>query len=330
MSIRRQKVAEILTKFPKASTMAIARIAFKENPLLFSSAFDARDVVRTIRGLRTSKGHNPIPEFVIEKQMGGRDPFAAIPDGLSSEEEWGPVSFDGPMRCLVLSDVHIPYHDRKSLVAALRYGKAQGADTILLNGDLCDFYAVSFWEKDPGRRNFADELKTVREFLETLKTSFPKAKIIFKEGNHEERLSRYMRVKAPELLGMDEFKLQNLLSIPRELFVTDKRPIRLGKLNVLHGHEYSFSISNPVNPARGLFLRTRAHSLCGHFHQSSYHSSRSVEQKNIACWSTGCLSELHPDYARLNEWSSGFAFVTVDKHGEFEVQNKYISNGKVY
>jgi hypothetical protein len=121
-----------------------------------------------------------------------------------------------------------------------------------------------------------------------------------------------------------------MLNIKDADYVTDKRPIRLGELNIIHGHEYKFAISNPVNPARGLFLRCKAYAMCGHFHQSSYHSEKNVEQNKIATWSTGCLCDMHPDYAPYNNWSHGFAFVETFADGKFEVQNKIIAHGRVF
>jgi hypothetical protein len=43
------------------------------------------------------------------------------------------------------------------------------------------------------------------------------------------------------------------------------------------------------------------------------------------CWSTGCLCDLTPEYARVNRWNWGFATVTVDTAGSFDVDNYRIS-----
>ncbi len=140
-----------------------------------------------------------------------------------------------------------------------------------------------------------------------------------------------MRVKAPELLGVPDFEIKALLNLRDGELVKDKRPIRLGDLNVLHGHEYKYAISNPVNPARGMFLKAKAYVICGHFHQTSSHSARTVEQQNLGAWSTGCLCDIHPDYSPMNDWNHGFAFVEVFANGKFKVENKFISpDGKVY
>lgn len=329
MTIQQEIITKLLDKFPKAGMLTIARMAYENNKSVFSSLAAARSNVRNLCGRKADGIKHPITHPRPAAKPG--DPFGKIPDGLTHFESWQSVQIDGALKCLILSDLHIPYHDRSAIITALAHGKKVGVDTVLLNGDTADFFSVSFWEKDPRKRRFADELKTVREFITTLRETFPKARIIFKEGNHEERWQRYMFVKAPELLGVAEFEPKAMLGLDGIELVNEKRPIRLGKLNVLHGHEYRFMISNPVNPARGLFLRCKAFALCGHFHQSSYHSAKTVEQKNVACWSTGCLCDLHPDYAVFNEWSLGFAVVETQNSGDFEVKNHYISaEGRVY
>lgn len=259
------------------------------------------------------------------------DPWAEFPKGII-EAEWKSIRVPGPVRCLILSDVHIPYHDSDALMAAIEYGKKHEADTIILNGDIVDCFSISRWEKDPRQRNFANEIKTTKHFLHLLRRTFPKAKIIFKLGNHEERWEKYMYLKAPELLGVPDFEFEKLFGLAGFDIecVKDCLPIKLGKLNVIHGHEYRFSISNPVNPARGFYMRAKTHCIGGHLHQSSQHSETNLEGKTISCWSTGALCNLHPMYARINNWCLGFAFVTTDRNGAFEVQNLRIVDGKVY
>jgi hypothetical protein len=139
-------------------------------------------------------------------------------------------------------------------------------------------------------------------------------------------------LKCPELLGIPDFDWSSIFSLDEQgiELVDGKRPTRLGKLNVIHGHEYRFQISNPVNPARGFFLRAKSHVLGGHFHQTSSHSEKSIENKVVTTFSTGCLSNLHPEYRPLNNWNSGFAFVQVEANGAFHVDNLRIIDGEVY
>ncbi len=168
--------------------------------------------------------------------------------------------------------------------------------------------------------------------LQHMRNTFPSAEMVYKLGNHEERYESYMQVKAPEKLKVEEFRIENLLHLDdlNIAIVKDCRPIRLGKLNILHGHEYKFAIQNPVSPARGLFLRAGANTLCGHFHKSSQHSKGDLEGKIVSTWSVGSLCQMHPRFAPINDWNHGFALVNVDKSGAFQISNMRIFNGKVY
>lgn len=322
---------KLLADYSKAGSLTLARMAFRDYPQVFLSVKSARSVFRRLRG--ASGAFQPgIKEFIRTPQKSG-DPFSKIPKAKLhfGGEPWGIVPYSGPLKSLVLSDIHFPYHDDVALSTALRYGRDNKADFILLNGDIADFFSISFWEKDPRERNFAAEVQGVQSFLGIIREGFPKARIVYKLGNHEERFIRYMSVKAPELLGIPDFEFKNLFRLDDlgiEL-VDGMRPVQLGKLNVLHGHEYKFNISNPVNPARGFFLRAKVHCMGGHLHQSSQHSEKNLEGKVVSTWSTGCLCDLHPDYRPLNPWNHGFAFVEVYKDGMFDVRNLTILNGKI-
>lgn len=333
MTDQQKVVASLIKKFPKSGNKTLARIAYKKHPLMFSSENAADLAVRRMRGAagkyqRDKK--NTVTEF-RGKSPKTIDAWADFPDGKVSAP-WEPIQMDGPMRCLVLSDVHIPYHDKAALRLAIKYGKENKADTIILNGDIIDCYSISRYEKDPELRNFANELQQTRLFFSLLRREFPKAKIVFKLGNHEERYEKFLFLKAPELLGVPDFRFDKLLHLDEfkiEL-VRDQNVIRLGKLNVLHGHEYRFGVNNPVNAARGYYNRAKAHVLAGHLHVTSNHKEKNLEGHVVSTWSTGCLCELHPAYNKYANWNVGFAFVIVDKEGAFRVNNLTIINGEIW
>ena len=232
---------------------------------------------------------------------------------------------------LVIGDIHVPYHNIPALTLALKYGLENDVNTILLNGDIIDFYAISRFEKDPRKRNFGHEVLMTRQFLTTLRQLFPNAAIYYKCGNHDVRYDHYIMRNAPDLLGMNEFSFESLMKLD-ELnitFIPDKQIIRAGNLTILHGHELGQSVFSPVNIARGLFLRAKDNALCGHHHQASEHSEPNINGKLTTCWSVACLCELHPDYMPINKHHHGFAHVKVMDTGEFEVSNYRIVNGKI-
>jgi predicted phosphodiesterase len=334
MTVSQEIISNLIRRFPGACSQTLARMAYQENPSVWKDEEGARWCVRYMRGAGGDKNRRnlAVREFMREPKQQG-DPFGKLPKAIGQLDDWHAVQIDGPLHVGVIADLHIPYHNSKAVMLALEDMRERGVDTILMNGDIADFYAVSFWETDPRRRKFKDEVEAVKQFLQVLRDGFPKARLIYKLGNHEERFERYMRVKAPELLDVADFEITSLFEFDalRIECVRDKRPVRLGQLNVLHGHEYRFAISNPVNPARGLLLRAKSHSMCGHFHRSSHDSGKNIEEKTVGAWSTGCLCEMHPEYAPLNNWNLGHAFVQVDRTGKFQVSNRFIGDdGKVY
>jgi predicted phosphodiesterase len=333
MTHKQQIAQDFLSRFPKAPTLTLARMAYRANKSVWSNLESVRKYFRMQRGAAGKRDRRWIKDkshFRAPQKPG--DPFGRLPEPLSDFDHWNPIYFPGPLRVLILSDVHIPFYDKIATVCALKYGKDFRPDMVLLNGDIADHHGESDYIKDPRRRDFPGEVRAVKDFLRVVRDLFPKARIIYKPGNHEFRHIRYMRIKAPELLGIPEFEFESIMGLADNdiQLIKDNQPVRLGKLNVIHGHEYNFAISNPVSPARGLFLKGISNGVCSHFHQSSQHSKRSLEQKVITNWSTGCLCNLHPEWRVMNDWNHGFMIVQIDKHDAFEVGNLRIVNGKAY
>jgi hypothetical protein len=160
---------------------------------------------------------------------------------------------------------------------------------------------------------------------------FPNAKIYFKLGNHDERLERYLKVKAPELLNLDCLSLGQLLDVNRFKveIVPDRRIATVGYLYIVHAHEFGKG-SGGVNPARWLYLKGKEMSMCAHFHRTSEHTEKSMADNVISCCSVACLCDLRPEYLPINNWNHGFARINRLDGKRFQVFNKKIIDGKVY
>jgi predicted phosphodiesterase len=331
-TIKGEICKDYLTEFSDLPTLTLAKMIYKQNPSVFKDVKQVNRLLQYYRGVsgerdrgRAERGGSLMPH------KGTYCPYDSLPEGLTCYSDWSQYRIEGKS-ILVLSDLHSPYHDKKALEIALRFGEDKSIDTILFNGDSIDFFSLSFWEKDPRERNFQNELNTFQAILGIVRELYPNAHLIMKIGNHEERLERYMKVKAPELLGYKYLDYEKLVD-PESKFnieiVRDKRIMRVGHLNIVHGHEFGKGMFSPVNPARGLYLRGKEIAMCGHHHRTSQHTETSMTGEIISCWSTGCLSDLHPDYLPINKWNHGFAWVRNDGEG-FHVENKKIINGKVY
>lgn len=309
-------------------TSKLAKIMYDENKLLFSNKEDARHSLRYLEGKAGKKSKIEYilnSKYYMEKNRSS-NPYA-LPE--SDETNFDPFILNAK-RVLLLSDIHIPYHSVDALTAALEFAEKENPDCILLNGDTLDFHGLSRFVKDPKKRSVSYELNAFKQFMDALKRIFPKSKIIFKVGNHEERYQHFLWTKAAELTDVSEFDFANIIKARAEgiEFVTDKKIINLNGLNIIHGHEFSSGFFSPVNVARGLFLRAKTSAIQGHNHQTSEHTESDMNGKITTTWSVGCLCELHPAYSPINKWNWGFAIIDSADDG-FEVRNKRIFKGKV-
>lgn len=316
------------TEYPDMPTLKLARIMYSKNKLLFKDVENARYALRHIEGKtgRTFKDQS-LNSFVLNEAR-PYNPYK-LPD--SDEASYEPFVFKGHKRIAIFSDIHAPFHNISALTAAINYSKKDKPDALLLNGDTIDCHKLSRYVKDPNKRNFKLELDTFKALFDVFEKQL-KCKIYFKVGNHEERYENFLFEKAKELVGIEEFEFENIIKARARGIdiISDKRYMQMNELCGIHGHEYVGGISAPVNPARGLFLRSKVSCFQGHNHQTSEHTEPTLTGKMVTTFSLGCLCELHPQYMPLNKWNAGFAIVELDPNGKnYEFRNKRILNGKV-
>lgn len=324
---KKQIVVEYLEKFPKSTTNSIARLIYDTFPLDFNNFESVRSMVRKYRGERGESNVTVLAQRTEDQRK------QAMSHKLPESDYTTTAPFiipKGQNNILILSDIHFPYQDNQALELAINYGIEQGVNAVYLNGDILDFFQLSRFTKDRRLRDLAGELQIGRDFLKLLQETF-NCPIYYKIGNHEKRYEDYLMIKAPELLGIDDFKLEQLLRF-REFGVTlvkDKQMALAGKLPILHGHEWHGGFAPPVNPARGLFLKAKESALVGHHHRTSEHTEKSLSGQVTTTWSTGCLCGLQPDYQPYNNYNHGFAHVKVDKEGNYELKNIRIIDYKI-
>ncbi len=168
-------------------------------------------------------------------------------------------------KVLFIPDTHRPYHDKKAWALMLKAAKVFKPDTIVVQGDFADFYAVSSHSKSPSRSQCLQfEVDDVNVGLDELDKLGAKKKV-FISGNHEYRLERYLEDKAPELFNL--VKVKDLLRLKERgwIYVPYKRDTRLGKL---------FSTHDCGNAGRTAVLKaldTYQHNITiGHTHRMAY------------------------------------------------------------
>lgn len=278
---------------------------------------------------RKKKPDTPVGEsFKLHKPSNkSKVPAPPLPDAI--ERDTSALEMDSPGWWWVVSDIHFPFHDKTAIELGCKEAKKRNCVGILLNGDIIDCLGLSSkFHKRPDEHMFQTELDCWEAFITWLRFHFPKIPIIYKRGNHEERFELYL-AKFPEFFGIKHIQFQNVMEFEKHgvVDVKDGRVIMLGKLPVLHGHEYRGGISAPVNPARGAYLKLQHTVLVGHSHVTSEHTEKDMFDEVRVVWSTGCNCTLKPRYATYNKWNHGGAFVEVGKDGTYEMHNYKIIQG---
>ena len=296
----------------------IAQLLVKRYPSNFKSVEQARNSVRLATGA-SGRYNRTATKTVTEWKLDIPAPEKNDYTKFVLNDE----------RVALLMDIHFPYYD-PALNVAVNYLRKWKPDAIVLNGDIIDCYHLSNWEKDPRKRSFKYELDMLKSFILQLRKLFPNTRIVYKLGNHEERYEKKILQRVPEFVDIELFTFSSVIEAKKlgiEV-VDNKRTIKAGKVNIVHGHELPRGISAPVNPARGLYLKTKNNAIAGHWHQSSEHFESDINEMITGAWSVGCLCELHPHYMPINKWNHGLATLENFKT-DFTVKNLKIINGKV-
>lgn len=335
--IRRLIAESYCKKFKNTATLSLSKLIYKENNEAYKDVEHVRSIVRLIRG----KVGRENREKIVDKSLYETETRSTI--STIKNPYLFPESYEikrdpfvlpkANKNILVISDLHIPYHNIDAITLAFDYGKKEKVDTIIINGDLLDFYHLSRFHKDPRKRYVKQELEAARQFLQVLRFHFKGANIYYLLGNHDVRYQMWLESKAVELLGCEEFELGSLLRLG-ELgiqIIDDKTLIKAGKLIITHGHLVIRGVFAPVNAARGAYMRAKQSILIGHTHKISEHTETNMDKEITTTWSAGCLCELSPDYNPFaNGYAHGFAHVKVtDSVGGFSVKNIRIYNGQI-
>lgn len=306
-------------------TLKLARIMYGKNKLFFKSVEDARSTLRAIEGKHSSaKVTHPAPERP-------RNPYN-LPESYAEVKQ----PFVLPTACnniLLISDLHIPYHDIDAITIAMDYGKKNKVNTIFINGDLIDNYQLSRFEKDPAKRSAKQEFDATKDFLRKLRKTFPNASIYWLKGNHCVRWEKFLMQKVREIWDDPYFRMEERLQLNEErvTIIDDKQLVKAGKLSITHGHHVMRGFFSPVNSARGLYMKAKQSTIIGHVHKVSTHSETNMDGDVVTTWSTGSLCELRPEYSPLvSNYQHGFAHITIDRNGNYHVRNFQIIDGQIF
>lgn len=217
-------------------------------------------------------------------------------------------------RIVVCPDTHVPYHDVLAWNTFLAAARAAKPDALVIIGDFADFYAVSSHPKNPSRKaNLEDECVAVNRELDALeRLEIPR--VIFCEGNHEERLTRYLTSRAPELHGALSAREKFRIRARGWEWLPYRRHIKIGKLYFAHD----------VGPC-GKFTAQRTleafqHPIViGHSHRAGIAYGGYVTGERSVCMNVGWLGDVDEiDYvhqSQTRDWVHSWGDIHQDEIG---------------
>lgn len=237
------------------------------------------------------------------------------------------VSFSVPtVKTVYLGDTHAPFHDVRAVGLMTEFLKEFKPAYLFLIGDLVDFYAISRFDKDPERLMcLQDELDETVAMLATFRRQVPKAKIIFREGNHEARLTRYLWSK-PEIAKLRSLQLSELLefrNLKIEYSPYASTYSHYG-MSIEHGHKVNkFSCYT----AKAMLEQRGRSGICGHTHRLGvYHYADDTGWKSW--YENGCLCRFDQQYLHGQpNWQHGCTVSYHAKNGRTFLQQIEIHEG---
>lgn len=254
--------------------------------------------------------------------------FFEIPESLADHPAMYDASGIGKL-VGVMSDIHLPLHDRPALMASASYLKEKNIDALILNGDILDCSNLTrHSQRKPMRYTWGQELEVAKAFFSSLRVLFPKIPILYLEGNHENWVKQYLVRQAPQLSG--DYELEKVLGLEQLgiQWLAEDRVVKYGKLYIMHGHQ--LRIGGSMNVAEKVLRKAGVNVMCGHWHQQAYYEKKNLVDEIHACWINGALCDLHPDYMPYNNHGHGFAMIELlDNDGTFNVVQRKVMNGRV-
>ena len=232
------------------------------------------------------------------------------------------------------NDHHIPFQDKKAVTAGISFIKRVQPKYIFFLGDLVDFYSLSKYDKDPKRLasdTIRKEVKEARALLKRAQEASPKAQVYLFEGNHEDRLRRYLWRKAAALTYLD-ITVEKLLGLKelRVKYITDG--LQFGDLFLYHG---SIVRQDASYTAKAELLKNGCTGMSGHTHRDGKFTV--VHRRgNLAWWENYCMCDLNPEYVQgVANWTHGWS--VIHKFGNSirveqvpVINGSYAYGGKLY
>ena len=221
---------------------------------------------------------------------------------------------------LFIPDSHVPFECLVAYRLLYLILKDVKIDLVVLLGDFLDMYGLSFYDQDPSFGDVAElyqrEIECGKQRLEEIKELTNGVQLHYIEGNHEDRLTRYMAKNAKAL--------RKRLSVPSELELDRIKRVTWHPFNKTQSLQiYDLDLyARHCPPVGGTALNVAKQSgasvIYGHTHQESTDTfiNKMTAKKTVA-HNAGCLVDFEAkvfNYVPTRpNWSKAFTIATIYK-----------------
>lgn len=255
-----------------------------------------------------------------------------IVEGLFSKYKQSQLHSSDEIKIVTISDLHVPFHNMDFIKLFIEFLKGYQPDNIILNGDIVDFYDLSHFDKNPKRIGVLQkELDVVNGILRLIRLSCPKSQIVYIEGNHEDRLRKFLW-KNPSISSLRDLKLERLLRF------SEIGNIRLAEEYDIRGMKFthgSLVRKHGSYSAKAEYEKYLQSGASGHTHRLGLYN-KTTNGRTDEWVETGCGCLLRPEYIKgCPDWQNGFLITHIvgDKiHNQLvkSVDNSFLAIGKLY
>lgn len=238
---------------------------------------------------------------------------------------------------IVLFDPHFPYEDKRSYNAVMQYVAKSQPNVFVLGGDIVDLDIIS--DKSKARhvegKRLSKDFAHARNRLVEINETIPNAIKYALEGNHDERMERYLD-DHPECEGILEVPTMLDLDNLGWTWVPSWRKgevLNIGKAGIIHGYTESKNHASKTVDDYGKSM------FYGHLHTNQMFTKiLHGDDSTIMAQAVGCICRYDMPYLRgkPTKWQQAFLDIYWLPNGHFFhnvvpiFNHEFVVNGEYY
>jgi len=235
-----------------------------------------------------------------------------------SNQGWEPSEVNIPLKldttkelrtAAFFCDSQNPYQDKVTVSLVERFLQDIEFHYLIYGGDVNDFYGISSFDKNPQRiPRLQEDIDDTKYMLDRHSKIFPSVEKKWLDGNHEDRLRKFLWSRAAALSSLACLTIPELFKL--QDFGVEYLPYEQGLMvnNVflmLHGDIASI---HSGYTAKRMFEKHGGCGICAHCHRGGSFYKR--DRFGIWGWWEGfCLCHLNPDWIKNPNWVQGISLV---------------------